>query len=73
MKAVEASYENGLLKPAKPLQLNEGEHVRIIVVRLPDPSRWNLDKIAAVAGQEDALLASAGPAWVSCCPAPSAS
>jgi hypothetical protein len=38
-----------LLKPAKPLPLTEGEHVRIIVVRHPDPARWNLAKIAASA------------------------
>ena len=47
MKPVEASYEKGLLRPAKPLPLGEGEHVRLIVVRKPDPTRWDLDKIAA--------------------------
>lgn len=60
MKPVEASYEKGLLRPAKPLPLGEGEHVRVIVVRKPDPSRWNLDQIKPVAGEEDVELAEAG-------------
>ena len=60
VKPVEASYEKGLLRPAKPLPLGEGEHVRLIVVRKPDPTRWDLDKIAAAAGEEDVELAEAG-------------
>lgn len=60
VKPIEASYEKGLLGPAKPLPLCEGEHVRLIVARKPDPTRWNIDKIAAAAGQEDVELAEAG-------------
>lgn len=59
MKPVEASYQNGIFKPAKPLPLAEGEHVRLIVVRKSDPARWNLDKIANFAS-DDADLAAAG-------------
>ena len=60
VKPVEASYENGMLKPAKALPLTEGEHVRVIVVRRPDPRRWDLTRIAAVVDDEDVLLAEAG-------------
>ncbi len=60
MKPVEASYENGLLKPAKPLPLAEGEHVKLIVVRQPDPKRWDLTRIASAADDEDLALAEAG-------------
>ncbi len=60
VKPVEASYEKGLLRPAKSLPLGEGEHVRLIVLRNPDPTRWDLDKIARVAGEEDVELAEAG-------------
>lgn len=60
MKPVEASYEKGLLRPAKPLPLGEGEHVRVIVLRRANPSRWNLARIAAVAGDEDVELSEAG-------------
>jgi predicted DNA-binding antitoxin AbrB/MazE fold protein len=60
VKPVEASYENGLLRPAKPLPLGEGEHVRLIIARKPDPTRWDIDKIAAAAREEDVELAGAG-------------
>ncbi len=59
MRPVEALYENGLLRPAKPLNLRPGERVGLIVVRRSDPSRWDLTRLAA-AGAEDADLASAG-------------
>ena len=59
MKSFEAAYENGVLRPAKPLPLMEGEHVRVVVVRRPDPTRWNLDRIVAGAG-EDVGLTEAG-------------
>jgi predicted DNA-binding antitoxin AbrB/MazE fold protein len=64
MKPVEASYENGLLRPAKPLPLVEGEHVRVIVVRKPDPKRWDLSRLSAAVDDEDTALTEAGlGAW----------
>jgi len=60
VKPVEASYENGLLKPAKPLPLAEGEHVKLIVVRKSDPKRWDLARIAAASDDDDLALAEAG-------------
>jgi len=63
MRPVETCYEDGFLKPAKPLQLRPGEKVGVIVVRRPDPSRWDLRRLAQ-GGAEDEALAGAGlDAW----------
>jgi predicted DNA-binding antitoxin AbrB/MazE fold protein len=59
MRPVEALYENGLLRPAKPLNLRPGERVGVIVVRQADPSRWDLARLAATS-TEDVELATAG-------------
>jgi predicted DNA-binding antitoxin AbrB/MazE fold protein len=59
MASVEAAYENGVLRPMKPLRLQPGERVHIIVKRQPDASRWNLQRLAH-ASDEDLELASAG-------------
>ncbi len=59
MRPVEALYENGLLRPAKPLNLRPGERVGLIVVRRSEPSRWDLKRLAA-GEAEDLDLASAG-------------
>ncbi|MGC4089953.1 MAG: antitoxin family protein [Polyangiaceae bacterium] len=63
MRPVEALYENGILRPAKPLNLRSGERVGVIVVRQPDKSRWDFARLAARPA-EDADLAAAGlDAW----------
>jgi predicted DNA-binding antitoxin AbrB/MazE fold protein len=59
MRVIEARYEEGLLRPETPLTLNPGERVALIVVRHPDPRRWNLDRLAGGA-QEDQSLAEQG-------------
>src|SRR5260370_15955915 len=59
MRPVEALYENGLLRPMSPLPLRSGERVAVIVVRRPDSSRWDLERIAAH-GEDDRALAEAG-------------
>jgi predicted DNA-binding antitoxin AbrB/MazE fold protein len=59
MRPVEARYEDGLLRPAKPLALRPGERVGLIVVRRPDPARWDLARLAGNA-TEDSELAGAG-------------
>jgi predicted DNA-binding antitoxin AbrB/MazE fold protein len=59
MRPVEAQFENGLLKPVKPLALRPGERVGVIVLRRPDPSRWDLQRLAH-GDVEDATLAAAG-------------
>ena len=59
MKLVEARYEKGLLKPTEPLPLRPGERVSLIVVRRPDPNRWNLDRLQKTFA-EDIELAERG-------------
>jgi predicted DNA-binding antitoxin AbrB/MazE fold protein len=60
MRLVEARYEKGLLKPTKPLPLRPGERVNLIVVRRPDPGRWNLDRLRRASSAEDLELAEQG-------------
>ena len=60
MRLVEARYEDGMLRPTEPLALRPGERVNLIVVRRPDPSRWNLDLLVKVANGGDLALAEQG-------------
>lgn len=59
MRPVEARYEDGVLKPTEALPLRSGERVGVVVLRLPDPKRWDLARLARVT-PEDEELASAG-------------
>ena len=59
MRPVEARYEEGVLKPAQPLPLRSGERVGLVVLRLPDPKRWDMARLARTI-PEDADLAGAG-------------
>ncbi len=59
VRPVEALYENGVLRPAKPLNLKPGERVGLIVVRHPDGARWDLARLSS-SQSEDADLANAG-------------
>jgi len=60
MQTVEARYEAGILRPISPLTLLPGEQVRLIVVRRPDPHRWDLARLRDVADVEDRGLAELG-------------
>jgi predicted DNA-binding antitoxin AbrB/MazE fold protein len=60
MRFIEARYEEGLLKPDTPLALTPGERVALIVVRHPDPERWNLERLARSGAEEDQALAEQG-------------
>jgi predicted DNA-binding antitoxin AbrB/MazE fold protein len=60
MRSVEAEYEQGTLKLSQPLPLTPGERVRVIVVRQPDPRRWDLAKFRATETSEDLALSGAG-------------
>jgi len=63
MRPVEAHYENGLLRPSSPLALRPNERVAVVVMRHPDPRRWDLARLAGHA-DKDAALAGAGlDAW----------
>jgi predicted DNA-binding antitoxin AbrB/MazE fold protein len=54
MRPIEALCEDGLLKPKTPLSLRPGEEVGVILIRHPDPRRWNLQRLAG--GRNDDLL-----------------
>ena len=59
-RIVEAEYEKGVLKPSTPLPLGPGERVHLIVMRQPDPKRWNLSRLARIAAADEALVAEQG-------------
>ncbi|MBI4460628.1 MAG: antitoxin family protein [Acidobacteria bacterium] len=60
MRLVEARYEKGILRPTEPLPLRSGESVNLIVVRRPDPSRWDITRLAKSETAEDLTLAEMG-------------
>ena len=60
MRLIEARYEEGLLKPETPLALTPGERVALLVVRHPDPKRWDLERLARTGSGEDLALAESG-------------
>jgi predicted DNA-binding antitoxin AbrB/MazE fold protein len=60
MRLVEAQYENGVLRPLERLGLRSGERVNIIVVRRPDPGRWDLGRLAKTGNGDDLALAEQG-------------
>jgi predicted DNA-binding antitoxin AbrB/MazE fold protein len=64
MQPVEACYEAGALRPRRPLALMPGEWVRLIVVRRPDPRRWNLQRLAQVDSESASLTEQGLDAWV---------
>src|SRR2546425_10385337 len=66
MRPVDALYENGLLRPVSPLPLRSGERVALIVIRRPDPRRWDFTRLAAhgdddLARQKPALMSGPPP------------
>jgi predicted DNA-binding antitoxin AbrB/MazE fold protein len=63
MRPVEALYENGLLRPAKPLNLRPGERVGLIVVRQADPSRWDFARLASASAEDDELATAGLDTW----------
>ncbi len=60
MKPIEAEYSDGVLKPSQRLDLRQGEHVSVIVLRHPDPARWDLNRLANTGEEEDLALADQG-------------
>ena len=60
MRLVEARYEAGLLRPDEPLPLRPGERVGLIVVRRPDPKRWDVERLVRSGQDEDSALAEQG-------------
>jgi hypothetical protein len=44
----------------RPLSLTPGKRVALIVVRHPDPRRWDLERLAKSTGEEDRDLTEQG-------------
>ena len=59
-RVVEAEYEKGVLKPITPLALRSGERVQLIVIRQPDPKRWDLSRLAQRPAADEADLTKQG-------------
>ena len=49
-----------MLKPSTPLALRPGERVHLIVMRQPDPKRWDLSRLAESRTAHEAVLAEQG-------------
>ena len=61
-KVIRVRYEKGVLKPLEPLDLREGEEVRIQV--LPEEFPELVDKISVEAGRDvDKILREARERW----------
>jgi predicted DNA-binding antitoxin AbrB/MazE fold protein len=66
MRFIHAQYEEGSLKPKEHLPLRHGEWVNLVVVRQPDPKRWDLGRLAAAPEAEEQALTEEGLGdWVS--------
>ena len=62
MRLVEAQYEDGVLRPVERLGLRSGERVNLMVLRRPDPRRWDLARLSSTSNQEDLSLSEQGVA-----------
>jgi predicted DNA-binding antitoxin AbrB/MazE fold protein len=60
VRLVEARYEDGVLRPTERLSLRSGERVSLMVVRRPDPRRWDLARLSSISNQEDRSLSEQG-------------
>jgi len=71
VRLVEAQYENGVLRPVERLGLRSGERVNLMVMRRPDPRRWDLARLSSTSKQEDLSLSEQGLAdWADSLDAP---
>jgi predicted DNA-binding antitoxin AbrB/MazE fold protein len=60
VRLVEAQYEDGVLRPVERLSLCSGERVGIMVVRRPDPRRWDFARLSSTSNPEDLSLSQQG-------------
>lgn len=63
VRPVEARYEDGLLKPERPLPLRAGERVGLILLRRPDSDRWDLGRLSSTAHEDESLAAAGLDQW----------
>ena len=52
-----------MLRPSEKLALRPGERVNIVVIRRPDPSRWDSARIARKSGDDVALTGQGLVEW----------
>ena len=60
MAVIEAEFQNGVLRPIRRLSLRAGERVGIVVIRRPDPARWDLTRLSKPCAAADQKLAEEG-------------
>lgn len=53
MEVIEAEFNDGVLRPMRRLTLRPGERVGIVVVRRPDPSRWDLPRLSKIPPEDE--------------------
>jgi predicted DNA-binding antitoxin AbrB/MazE fold protein len=63
MELIEAEFENGILRPMRRLALRPGERVGIVVVRRPDPARWDLNRLSKGSTEDEKLAEAALADW----------
>jgi predicted DNA-binding antitoxin AbrB/MazE fold protein len=63
MEFIEAEFNEGVLRPMRRLRLRPGERVGIVVVRRPDPLRWDLTRLSRVIRDDDALSEAGLAEW----------
>jgi len=63
MEVIEAEFNDGVLRPVRRLRLRPGERVGIVVVRRPDPLRWDLARLSKVISDEDTLTEAGLAEW----------
>jgi predicted DNA-binding antitoxin AbrB/MazE fold protein len=63
MEVFEAEFTDGVLRPTRHLPLRPGEKVGIVVVRRPDPSRWDLARLSKVVPEEETLAEAGLGEW----------
>jgi len=60
MEVIEAEFENGVLRPMRRLSLRPGERVGIVVVRRPDPNRWDIARLSKRSADDEETLIETG-------------
>jgi predicted DNA-binding antitoxin AbrB/MazE fold protein len=63
MGVIEAEFNDGILRPMRRLPLRPGELVGIVVVRRPDPLRWDRARLSKVIPDEDTLTEAGLAEW----------
>jgi predicted DNA-binding antitoxin AbrB/MazE fold protein len=63
MDVIEAEFNDGVLRPMRRLPLRPGEKVGIVVIRRPDPLRWDLTRLSKVIPAEDTLTEAGLSDW----------